>query len=186
MVTMTGTLYGVGVCFVALREEGILKRFLVTPVSLWKIVLGLCLSQMVVIGLISTSLLFITEIFFRTFPSTMVWKLILVFLLGTMMFSALALALASIARSVHEAAGITQILYGTMIILSGGPVSYEAMPGWLQKISLLFPATYYILSLREALTGNAPANIYSPLIMAAFLLLAVTVSIKYFHWERSA
>src|SRR5690349_12935784 len=46
--SMSGSLYGVGVNVVSLREQKILRRFKVTPVPLWKILLGLSLSQVAI------------------------------------------------------------------------------------------------------------------------------------------
>ena len=101
------------------------------------------------------------------------------------MFSAIAFVIASLARSVAEANGVSQVLFMPMMFLSGATFPSEFMPGWLQSIAHALPSTYYVSALKTVMvSGGGIAECWLDLtVMAALTLLAVLISAIFFRWE---
>ena len=181
---MSGSLFGMAVVSVAAREQGILRRYKVAPVALWKIVIGLCASRVFVIGLTSIVLVILARVAYKASTPQNLAPFLVVFLIGTLMFCALAFAVAAISRSVAQANGLAQVLFTPMMFLSGATLPYELMPAWMQKIAWVMPATYYIKSLKSTLAGGGLNDNFASLaVMVVFSLLALALSIKFFRWE---
>jgi len=181
--SMTGALYGVGLSMVVLRENKILRRYKVAPVPLWKVALGLCLSQVVITGLTTVLLVIVAKIFYKVVLPDSLGAFAVVFIAGTFMFCAIAFVIASIARSGHQASGLTQVIFMPMMFLSGATMPFEAMPIWIQKIALVLPATYYVMGLREVFSTQSQVGLNNLAIMGVFSFLAILVSVKFFRWE---
>jgi ABC-2 type transport system permease protein len=181
--SMTGALYGIGLNFVALREQKIFRRCKVTPVSLWKVLLGICLSQVLVTGLATILLLAFAKLFYKVILPGDVAGFVLVFAAGAFMFCAVAFVIASLTRSFHQAGVLTQVLFMPMIFLTGSILPFEAMPVWVQKIALALPATYYVMGLRQTFSGGGEGNLMNLAVMMILGLFAAAASIKFFRWE---
>jgi ABC-2 type transport system permease protein len=181
--SMTGGLYGVGLNIVALREQKILRRYKVTPVPLWKVLLGICLSQVFITTLTTLLLLVVARVVYKVTMPSNVAGFVLVFGAGTFMFCTVAFVIASVARSGHQASALTQVIFMPMIFLSGSTLPYEAMPGWIQKIATALPATYYVSGLRQVFSGGTEGNLANLVMMGVFSLLAAAISVKFFRWE---
>ncbi len=181
---MSGSLFGMAVVSVAAREQGILRRYKVAPVALWKIVTGLCASRVFVIGLTSILLVILARVAYKASIPQNLAPFLVVFLIGTLMFCALSFAVAAISRSVAQANGLAQVLFTPMMFLSGATLPYELMPAWMQKIAWVLPATYYIKSLKSTLAGGGLNDNFASLaVMVIFSLFALALSIKFFRWE---
>lgn len=181
---MSGSLFGMAVVSVSAREQGILRRYKVAPVALWKIVIGLCASRVFMIGLTSILLVILGRFAYKATTPQNFGPLVIVFLVGTLMFCALSFAVAAISRSVAQANGLAQVLFMPMMFLSGATLPVELMPSWMQKLALILPATYYMRSLRSTFTGGGLAvNVPSLAVMAVFSVFAMALSVKFFRWE---
>lgn len=188
LITMTDTLYGIGLTLTALRENNIFKQIAATPKQLWKVVFVLCLSHVMKTALVST-LLVVAVSFVRGTAPTDVIATSLVFVIGVIMFVALALAVASLVRSMQQAVFVTQTVFAAMFFLGGLPVPFEAMTGFQQKLALPFPSAWYTNALRKALFGVISTDIHSVdrwwgiLIPLLFSLTAGWVVVKSSHRE---
>ena len=182
--SMTGSLYGIGVNIVSLREQKILRRYKVTPVPVWKVILGLCLAQAAIIGVGTIALILVAKAFYNVrLPSNGVAFLV-VFSVSTFMFCTIAFTIASIARSGPQAGGMAQALFMPMMFLSGATLPLEKMPGWIQKIALLLPATYLVDALRGVFAGGGvQSNAKNLVVMIGFSVLAIAFSLRFFRWE---
>ena len=182
--SMSGALFGMAVVSVSAREQGILRRYKLAPVALWKIVIGLCVSRVFMIGLTSILLVFLGRFAYKATTPRNFGPLVIVFLIGTLMFCALSFAVAAISRSVAQANGLAQVLFMPMMFLSGATLPVELMPSWMQKLALILPATYYARSLRSTFTGGGLAdNAPGLAVMAVFSVFAMALSVKFFRWE---
>ena len=182
--TMSGALYGVGVNLVSLREQKILRRYKVTPVPLWKVILGLCLSQVGLITVGTVLLMLVAKSIYKASLPNNLGAFFLVFIISTFMFCTMAFAVASIARSGQQANALTQVIFLPMMFLSGATLPYEVMPIWIQKIAMALPATYFVSSLRHVFTGGALQGIWLNIgVMTGVSLIAGIFSVRFFRWE---
>jgi ABC-2 type transport system permease protein len=183
--TISGTLYGLGVVTVGAREQGILRRYKVAPVALWKIVTGLCISRLISVTLTTMFLIIVARVFYDILLPARLVPMAVAFACGTLMFCAIAFAVAAISRSVAQANGLTQVLFVPMMFLSGATFPYEFMPGWMQRIAHVLPSTYYVSGLKSTMLGATGVldNIDNFILMAVFTAFAIAVSVRFFRWE---
>lgn len=182
---MAGALFGTGVITVGAREQGILRRYKLAPVAPWKIVTGMVVSRYVSITLATVLMLLVARLVYHIKLPANIPAAVLVYSTGAVMFSAMAFVIASLARSTAEANGAAQVLFMPMMFLSGATFPYELMPAWLHKVAHTMPSTYYVSALKTVMvTGGGITECFLDLtVMAAFTVLAVTVSALFFRWE---
>jgi ABC-2 type transport system permease protein len=181
---MSGALFGAGVVLVVAREQGILRRYKVAPIALWKVVVGLCIARVLMISLTTGLLLLVARLFYQAILPANIAPALIVYFAGTLMFCALAFAVAAISGSVSQANGLAQALFMPMMFLSGATFPQELMPLWMQKASLVLPATYYVTSLKLTIAGSGTAeNLTSLLVMGVYSLFAMALSVRFFRWD---
>jgi ABC-2 type transport system permease protein len=181
---MSGALFGAGVVLVVAREQGILRRYKVAPIALWKVVVGLCISRVLMISLTTAVLLLVARFFYNAILPSRVAPALIVYLAGTLMFCALAFSVAALSTSAAQANGLSQALFMPMMFLSGATFPQELMPLWMQKASLVLPATYYVTSLKLTIGGSGTGeNLTSLLVMGVYSLFAVALSVRFFRWD---
>ncbi|MEN3332121.1 MAG: type transport system permease protein [Blastocatellia bacterium] len=183
--TMSSALFGTGVVIVGAREQGILRRYKVAPVALHKITLGICLSRLISSAMTTILIVVLARLIYHIILPANLAAMILICAIGTLMFCALAFAVASVARSVAHANGIAQVLFMPMMFLSGATFPYEFLPGWMQKLGFLLPSTYYVSSLKRIMNSGASLsdNLTEILVMSVFTVFSIALSVRFFRWE---
>jgi ABC-2 type transport system permease protein len=183
--TMSGALFGTGVIIVSAREQGILRRYKVAPVALYKITLGLCLSRLISITLTTIVIVVLARLLYDILLPENFLALAAIYIVGTVMFCSIAFAVAALSRSVAQANGLAQVLFMPMMFLSGATMPYEFLPGWMQKAGWLLPSTYYVSSLKGVMISGATFmdNIADIAFMAVFTIFSIALSTRFFRWE---
>jgi ABC-2 type transport system permease protein len=183
--TVMGSFWGLSMQLVIFREQGILRRFRLTPVDA-----GTMLVSSIIANLILTVPGILIELVLARFVLHMDrWGDLLSILaltsLGATAFAALGLVVASAANSMMETQVINQILWLTFIMISGVAVPLPILPGWLQNVSLFLPATYLVTGLQKALLSFTPLSGLIPELvsLAGSTLIALFVSVQLFRWE---
>ncbi|MFA5146258.1 MAG: ABC transporter permease [Candidatus Omnitrophota bacterium] len=76
---------------------------------------------------------------------------------------------------------LKKALYVPSLFLSGVYFPVEALPGWLQKISSILPATYSLRAIRNALGGNSAGSVYGDIgVLAIFAAILFPAGIYIF------
>lgn len=183
--TMTGALFGTGVVIVGAREQGILRRYKVAPVALYKITIGICLSRILSITLTTLVMVSLARVLYHILLPENLLALVVIYVVGALMFCAIAFAVAGISGSVAQANSIAQIVFMPMMFLSGATLPYEFMPGWMQKIGYILPSTHYVSGLKSVLISGAGIsdNFTELAFMAAFAVFSIALAVRFFKWE---
>src|SRR5262249_31889011 len=179
-------LWGAGMRAVQERENNILRRFKVTPISPAPILVASMVTGWVLY--IPAVLLVCTlahYIYGMQIPDR--WPSLLALVsLGVLAFRSIGLILASIVNSTQESTVAIQLLYMPMLFLSGATFPVTMLPAWAQTFGQFLPATYLVTGFqsvflhKETLAQNLPA-------VAALLVtlaLATFISIQIFRWEK--
>ncbi|HTM47544.1 MAG TPA: ABC transporter permease, partial [Bryobacteraceae bacterium] len=179
-------LWGAGMRAVQEREQNILRRFKVTPISPAPILAASMVTGWLIyipaVLLICALAHFIYGMAIPERP----FSLLGLITLGVFAFRSIGLILASVVNSAQESTIAIQLLYMPMLFLSGATFPVTMLPGWAQVVGQFLPATYLVTGFqsvflrREALGQNLPA-------VAALLLtmaLALFISIQIFRWEK--
>lgn len=184
-LTVMGSFWGLSVQLVTFREQGILRRFRVTPVSA---------SAMLASSLVSNYFLTLPTIAVEFYLSRSVYHMaslgnvLSIFVLvtiGTVTFASLGLIVASVTNTMQETQIINQILWFVFLFISGATIPFPMLPGMVQAVAVYLPATYLVSGLQRAMIdgANLPelGSYLASLVGCA--LIAFVVSAVLFRWE---
>jgi imidazolonepropionase-like amidohydrolase/ABC-type multidrug transport system permease subunit len=179
-------LFGAGMRAVQEREENILRRYKVTPITPVPL---LCASMItgVVIYLPSVILMLVlaNQLYGMAVPRNL-FALFIFVSLGAVAFRSLGMIIAAVVNSSQESNILVQLIYMPMLFLSGATFPITLMPHWLQNITQFIPATYLtsgisgILQRGESLGDNWQAI----LALTVTTVVATFVATKLFRWEK--
>ncbi|HXZ19765.1 MAG TPA: ABC transporter permease [Candidatus Acidoferrales bacterium] len=184
-MSVMGSFWGLSQQLVIFREQGILRRFRLTPLGP---------GTMLVSSIISNLILMIPGIAAEIAVAHWVLhmqalgNLLSVFVLsalGAATFATLGLVVASVANSMMETQVINQLLWLSFLLLSGVAIPLPSLPVWLQKVALYLPATYLVTGLERALIEFVPLNHLGAELasLGGSSLLAFFVCQQIFRWE---
>jgi ABC-2 type transport system permease protein len=184
-LTVMGSFWGLSIQLVMFREQGILRRFRLAPVSAAALLLS---------SIISNYLLTLPTVALELALAKWIWKVpslgnlwgVLVFVtLGIMAFSAFGLIVASVTNSVQETQVINNAIWFLFLFFSGATFPIVFFPDWLQRLSVFLPATHLIIGLQMVFVAARPVLETTAEIVALFggALMALYVSVKLFRWE---
>ena len=180
------------------RDQGILKRVRGTPLPSWSYLFGRVVHALFV----ATILVAITLVFGRLFYSAgfptgaPLFEFILTVVVGSLSFTALALALTSVIPNADAAPPLVNAVILPLLFLSGIfiPLGVNA-PQWIKTVSGIFPVRHFADAMRSTYLGNVvkstPIGLIRPyhiawgdlVIIAAWGLVGLVLAIWKFSWE---
>lgn len=179
-------LFGAGMRAVQEREQGILRRYKVTPISpLPLLVSSVVTGVALYVPLIALMLFLANRIYHMPVPERLLSLFVFV-IFGVIAFRSIGLIIAAVANSMNESVILTQIAYFAMLFLSGASFPITIFPSWMQNLSQFIPATYLVSGLqgillrRESLLQNTVAI----LALLATAAVGLFVAVKIFRWEK--
>ena len=135
-------LFGAGMRAVQEREENVLRRYKVTPITPVPLLAASMITGVVLFLPSVVLILFLAHQFYgMALPGQLV-SLLLFVCLGAIAFRSLGLIIAAVVNSSQESNILIQPIYMTMLFLSGATIPITFMPHWLQNITQFIPATY--------------------------------------------
>jgi imidazolonepropionase-like amidohydrolase/ABC-type multidrug transport system permease subunit len=190
MVTTIGILgtgfFGAGMRAVQEREEDILRRYKVTPITpLPLLCASIALGVILYIPSVGLMLFLAHNIFGMPYPAN--WFSLVVFVcLGVAAFRAFGLIIAAVVNSSQEGNILIQIIYMPMLFLSGASFPLSLMPDWLKLVTQFIPASYLVTGMSGILQrGETIAqNSKSVFVLIVTMLVALFIATKLFRWEK--
>lgn len=187
-LTVMGGFWGLSVQLVTFREQGILRRFRLTPLGA---------GPMLASSILANFILIVPFVFFELFIGKYilhmaVWgnlpAIFFLVMIGSAAFSAFGLVVASVTNTMQETQIINQLIWMVFLFLSGATIPLASFPDWIKRITLFSPATYLAVGLQSAATNQVVA--FEILTEAAALILgllvAFEISRRIFRWEPEA
>jgi ABC-type multidrug transport system permease subunit len=183
-----GSFWGLSAALVMFREQGILRRFHIAPVS----AIDMLASSVLANFLLTLPTVFVELVFarviFRVPDLGNLVSLAILVTVGTVSFGSLGLVVASVTNTMQETQVINQLIWLPLIFLSGATLPLAYLPKAAQRVSVFLPATYLVTGLQNALYSSFP--IWKLLIeVSALLIWAVLtffVASQLFRWEPEA
>jgi len=184
-LTVMGSFWGLSVQLVTFREQGILRRFRVTPVGA---------SAMLASSLLSNYFLTLPTIAVEFYLSRSVFHMaslgnvLSIFVLvtiGTVTFASLGLIVASVTNTMQETQIINQIIWFVFLFISGATIPLPYLPAIVQKVAMFLPATYLVSGLERAMierTNLTDLGMYLASLVGC-ALIAFIISAQLFRWE---
>jgi ABC-2 type transport system permease protein len=187
-LTVMGSFWGLSVQLVMFREQGILRRFRLAPVSAGAMLASSILSNyMLTLPTVAIEFGLARIVFQMRDWGNLLGVLVLV-TLGIVAFAALGLIVASITNTMQETQIINQLLWSSFLFLSGATLPLPLLPDWLQNVALFLPATYLVAGLERVMVARVSLFSLGPdvLSLAVSGVLAFLVSQQLFRWEPEA
>jgi ABC-type multidrug transport system permease subunit len=183
-----GSFWGLSATLVMFREQGILRRFHVTPVTASDMLASSLLANFVLTLPTISIEVFLARVVFHVPSLGNVYSLAVLVALGTISFGSLGLVVASITNTMQETQVLNQIIWLPLIFLSGATFPLSYLPDSVQHFGLFLPATYLVTALQSALYQSFPVwkLLIQILALATWAVLTFFVATQLFRWEPEA
>ncbi len=171
--------------FIVMREKGILKRLRATPLPRATII-GAQVTQRVCIAFLQTAMILIFGTLFFHFHMQGSWLALAgLVVFGVLTFICIGAVLSSIAKTQETGVSMVQLINFPMMFLSGFFFPVEMLPGFMQPIVKIIPATYLADMLRAVMVGSPLKHSLAMELgmLGAWLLGGFFVAVKKFRWE---
>ena len=154
-LAVMGSFWGLSAALVTFREQGILRRFHVTPVtSADMLASSIVANYVLTLPTVALELLFARLIFgVRGFGDLA--SLIIMVTVGVISFASMGLVVASVTNTMQETQVLNQLIWLPLIFLSGATVPLPDLPKVAQAFSVFLPATYLVWGLQDAIYQSA-------------------------------
>ena len=180
-----GSFWGLSAALVMFREQGILRRFHVTPVTAADMLASSLLANFVLtLPTISVELL-LARFIFHVPSLGNLFSLTVLVTVGTVSFGSLGLVVASVTNTMQETQVLNQLIWLPLIFLSGATFPLAYLPNSIQHFGLFLPATYLVTALQSALYQSFPVwkLLIQILALALWAVLTFFVAAQLFRWE---
>ena len=183
-----GSFWGLSAALVMFREQGILRRFHVTPVTATDMLASSLLANFVLTLPTISIELFLARVVFHVPSIGDVLSLAVLVTVGTLSFGSLGLVVASVTNTMQETQVLNQLIWLPLIFLSGATFPLAYLPNSVQHFGLFLPATYLVTALQSALYQSSPVwkLLVQILALAIWAILTFFVSSQLFRWEPEA
>ena len=187
-LNVMGSFWGLSATLVTFREQGILRRFHVTPATA---------TDMLVSSILANYALTLPTVFVEILLAKFLFhvpslgdlaSLILLVSIGTISFGSLGLVIASVTNTMQETQVLNQLLWLPLIFLSGATIPFTYLSKTVQHIALFLPATYLVHGLKLAIFNNQGPNqlVLSLGSLTIWFVLTLFLSSQLFRWEPEA
>ena len=166
------------------KEQGTVEQLLMTPASALEVVVAKMLPLfallMVMVGLVLVVARVVFQVPFRGSP------MLVVLASGCCVLTGIGLGtlVSTMARSANQTQLIGFFVNPPLAMLSGGLTPIEAMPAWVQPLTVLNPIAHFATIARSVLVKGAGLDVVAPNLLALVGLAAVFVGISAWRFRR--
>jgi ABC-2 type transport system permease protein len=182
---MSNTLWGLGFSIVDSRRRKLTKRLIATPMSRTYYLLSYLMWRMIVLVIEVGVPIGFGALAFGVPMRGSFLDLAILCVLASLAFSALALLIASRARTIEAVSGLMNLAQVPMWILSGVFFSAQRFPDVVQPFISALPLTALIDALRAHMLQGAGLSELAPqlAVLGAWLVVCFTLALKLFRWR---
>lgn len=182
---MSNTLWGLGFSIVDSRRRKLTKRLIATPMSRTYYLLSYLVWRLIVLVVEVGVPIGFGALAFGVPVRGRLFDLVVVCVLASLSFSALALLISSRARTIEAVSGLMNLAQVPMWILSGVFFSAQRFPDAVQPIISALPLTALIDALRAHMLQGAglPQLVPQLAVLSAWLLVCFGLALKLFRWR---
>lgn len=167
------------------RQRGFLKRVRGTPLPAWVFVTAQATASMLIMAASSVLLIVLGRLFYGvTVQSAGIVPLILTLIISATSFSALGLAITAAIPSENAAPAMTNVIVLPLYFISDVFIVGDK-PKALETIANLFPVQHTAAGLAESFNPLNTGSVWPWdhwLVIAAWGLFGLAMSIKFFRW----
>jgi len=182
---MSNTLWGLGFSIVDSRRRKLTKRLIATPMSRTYYLLSYLVWRLIVLVVEVGVPIGFGALAFGVPVRGRVFDLVIICILASLSFSALALLISSRARTIEAVSGLMNLAQVPMWILSGVFFSAQRFPDAVQPVISALPLTALIDALRAHMLQGAGLPQLGPQlgVLTGWLLVCFVLALKLFRWR---
>ena len=178
--------WGLGMQSVMQRERGSLRRYRLAPIGPRTILMSNLLANYLLQLPTISLLLFTARVFFHM-PMKIGWLTLLILVtVGTFAFAGFGLTIASVANTMQEAQIYNNLVWVTLLFLSGVTFPLPMLPRWIQRLAMFFPSTYLISAFQGVMAQAESLLDHWPemLVLVTSGVFGLLFAMKLFRWEK--
>lgn len=182
---MSNAVWGLGFSIVDARRRKLTKRLLATPMSRAQYLLSYLIWRLIILWFEVGLPIGFGALAFGV-PVRGSWTaLVVITVVASLSFSALALLIASRARTIEAVSGLMNLIQVPMWILSGVFFSSQRFPDVVQPFIRLLPLTAVIDALRAHMLQGATLTQVAPElgVLGGWLIVCFAAAIRIFRWR---
>jgi ABC-2 type transport system permease protein len=174
------------------RQDGVMKRWRGTPLPSWIYLSGFVGAGLAIAAAGFALIIAIGFAFYNLeIGVAKIPALVLAFVVGTLAFSALGVAIAGLIRSQEAAPAVTNAVILPMAFISNTfiAVDVSSMPRWLDVLSQALPLRPFVESVQAPFnpTVGAPGILWDNLaVVVAWGVFGIVLAARTFKWEPVA
>ena len=174
------------------RQDGVMKRWRGTPLPPWIYLTGFVGAGLIIAAAGFALIVGIGFAFYNlSIDVAKIPALVVAFIVGTLVFSVLGVAIAGLIRSQEAAPAVTNAIILPMAFISNTFIAVDdsSMPRWLDVISRILPLRPFVESIQAPFNptvdppGFLPANLA---ILVVWGVVGLLVAARTFKWEPIA
>ncbi len=184
-ITVMGNYWGLSVQLVMWREQGILRRYRLSPVRASDLLISSIIANYV-LTLPTLILEFaISRLLFHVVSFGNLWTVFLLTALGTTCFASMGLIIASVTNTMQETQLINQLIWFVLLFLSGATLPIYILGKRVAEVAYYLPATYLVVGLQRAMLHGTGAMDLIPIFLSLIGtgLIAFILSAQVFRWD---
>jgi len=178
-----GACFGLPTTLVSERERGVWRRYRLTPVSTWMMVVSTAVARYFIVltaGLLQLGAALALGMTMPEHPADL-W---LAFTFVAFAFIGLGLVLAALADNVPAVQALGQCIFLPMLIIGGVAVPLVSLPDWALHLSAFFPGRYAVEALQACVTGRGFEGMRFSLLALTLIGVAGCVAgARLFRWD---
>jgi len=184
-MAVMGSFWGLSAALVTFREQGILRRFHVSPVTAADMLASSIVANYVLtIPTVVTELLLARFIFHvKDFGNLFSFAVLVT--IGVVSFASMGLVVASVTNTMQETQVLNQLIWLPLIFLSGATIPLASLPKVAQNFGIFLPATYLVWGLQASIFSSfAIWKLWIEVCsLVAWAILTFFVAAQLFRWE---
>jgi ABC-2 type transport system permease protein len=183
---MGSSFWGLGMQSVMQRERGSLRRYRLAPIGPGTMVFSSLLANYLLELPTLAMLVLCAMVFFHMPLKIGALTLLALVTVGTFAFAGFGLTIASVANTMQEAQVYNNIVWFTLLFLSGATLPLPMLPDWIQRVAAFLPATYLVTTFQAVMVQGD--SLFDHRAEVLVLMLAGTFGLlfawKLFRWEK--
>ena len=182
----SGGAFGASITLVSWRQNKLLRRLRLAPISVGSVVLArVGVSLAVAMVQLAAFLAIATLPYFGLKLSASWWMAIPVVICGTLAFMAIGLLVGSFAKTQQAATAVANVIILPMAFLGGAFIPLDFAPAWIREVSYAMPLRYLVTGMQNVMArGEGPASALPAIgILLGLAAVLTVISVRVFRWD---
>lgn len=182
----SGAAFGAAITLVTWRQNKLLRRLRLAPVSTVSIVMArVGISVAIAMIQLAVFLAIATRPYFGLKLTASWWMAIPVVAAGTLAFMSIGLLTGAIAKTQQAATAIANLIILPMAFLGGAFIPLDYAPAWIREVSYVMPLRYLVTGMQDVMArGEGPASALPALgILLGITAVLTLIAVRVFRWD---